>query len=68
MKLSRAKVNWIIGEKERNALSTSEIALAQRVSPSRVRQLWGEYRRSGVVPVIGHAALGNGPSGSGNSV
>lgn len=40
--------------KEKGNFTTGEIALTQRVTEARVRELWYEYRRAGVQPVMGN--------------
>lgn len=53
VKLTDRKIRWIIREKEKGVLCTSDIARLQNVSQSRVRQLWGQYRTLGAVPSLG---------------
>jgi len=50
--LTDIKIKWIIVQKSRGRLSMSQIALLQRVSESRVRQLWSEYRKTRRVPTL----------------
>jgi len=50
-KLNDRKVRWIIHEKLRGR-GTGEIALIQRITPRRVKQLWQDYRLTGMVPVL----------------
>jgi putative transposase len=52
VKLTDRKIRWIIREKEKGVLGTSDIARLQNVSQSRVRQLWCQYRQSGQVPLL----------------
>ena len=52
MTLTNRKIEWIIGQKTAGKLSTNDIALLQNVHPSRVRQLWAEYIKTGEVPQL----------------
>ena len=52
VKLTPAKVRWIIREKDRGELTTEQIARIQRITPRRVNQLWREYRDTGKLPVL----------------
>jgi hypothetical protein len=51
-KLDDRKIRWIIREKSRG-MRTGEVALVQRITPRRVRQLWHAYRHEGAIPVLG---------------
>jgi len=51
-KLNERKIRWIIHEKLRGR-GTGELALIQRVSSRRIKQLWREYRRNGRLPTLG---------------
>jgi hypothetical protein len=50
-KLDDRKICWVIREKSRG-MKTRELALVQRITPRRVRQLWHAYRRKGAIPVL----------------
>jgi len=50
-KLNERKIRWIVQEKLRGR-STGELALIQRISDRRVRQLWQTYRRNGILPEL----------------
>ena len=52
MILTDSKIKWIIEQKSRGRLSTGEIALLQHISESRVRQLWSEYVKTGMIPAL----------------
>ncbi len=52
VKLNPAKVRWIVRQKERGELNTTQIAKIQLVTPRRVNQLWREYRHTGEMPVL----------------
>ena len=50
-KLDDRKIRWIIHEKMRGR-GTGELALIQRITPRRVKQLWQDYKRNGTIPVL----------------
>ena len=50
-KLDDRKIRWIIHEKMRGR-GTGELALIQRITPRRVKQLWQAYKRNGTIPVL----------------
>ncbi len=52
MKLTDRKIRWMIREKIKGILSTRDIARLQSVTESRVRQLWSEYGRTGIIPSL----------------
>ncbi len=52
MKLTDRKIRWMIREKIKGILSTRDIARLQSVTESRVRQLWSEYGKSGIIPSL----------------
>ena len=52
IKLDEKKIQWIIREKGKGELSTTQIAKILNVSRRRVLQLWAEYRKTGKMPVI----------------
>lgn len=49
--LDDRKIRWIIHEKMRGR-GTSELALIQRITPRRVKQLWHGYKRNSIIPVL----------------
>lgn len=53
-KLNQKKIRWIIRWKE-NGKSVKDLALAQKVTERRVKQLWAEYRRTNKIPVLNKA-------------
>ena len=50
--LTNSKIVRIIEQKSTGRLGTNDIALLQHVHPSRVRQLWSEYVKTGQVPQL----------------
>ncbi|MCL4344043.1 MAG: hypothetical protein JRN26_04925 [Nitrososphaerota archaeon] len=57
MKLTDDKIRWIIRRKIDGSMTTKQIAEAQGVDQSRVRQLWLEFRNNGKVPTLKPAVL-----------
>ena len=51
VKLNKKKIKWIIS-KNKQGWSSKRIALAQKVSSSRVRQIIGIYNRAGKIPIL----------------
>jgi len=49
VKLTDNKIRWIIQQKVDGKLRNQEIAAIQLISEARVKQLWGEYKRTGTV-------------------
>ena len=52
VKLTDREIRWIIKEKSKDVLSTTDIARLQNVSKSRVRQLLSEYRKTGYIHTL----------------
>jgi len=50
-KLNQKKIRWIIRWKE-NGKSVNDLALAQKVTKRRIKQLWAEYKRTGKIPIL----------------
>lgn len=50
-KLNVKKIRWIIRWKEKG-MESGDIAIAQKITPRRVNQLYAEYKRTGVMPVL----------------
>ena len=50
-KLNQKKIRWIIRWKE-NGKSVKDLALAQRISERRVKQLWAKYRKTNKIPIL----------------
>ena len=51
VKLNKNKIKWIISKNEQG-WSSKRIALAQKISSSRVRQIVGLYKRTGKIPIL----------------
>ena len=51
VKLNEKKIRWIIS-KSNQGWSSKRIALAQKVSSSRIRQIIGAYKKTGKIPSI----------------
>jgi len=49
VKLTDNKIRWIIQQKVDGKLCNQVIAAIQLISEARVKQLWGEFRRTGTV-------------------
>ena len=58
--LDEAQVEWIVKAKGRG-MKNDDVARIQGVSARRVRQLYGEYRRTGVVPALKKAGRPKSP-------
>ena len=49
MKLTDNKIRWIIQQKVDGKLRNQDVAAIQLISEIRVKQQWGEYKRTGTV-------------------
>jgi transposase InsO family protein len=52
VKLTPKKVRWLIRHKE-DGMSSRDVAVALKITPRRVNQVWKIYRDTGEIPVIG---------------
>jgi putative transposase len=51
VKLNNRKIRWLIQEKLRGR-GAGELALIQKVTRRRIEQLWQNYRKTGVMPIL----------------
>ncbi len=52
LKLTQRKIRWIIRQKERGELKTTEISGIQGITSRRVNQVYQQYRVTGDIPVL----------------
>lgn len=51
-KLNERKIEWIIREKTNGEITTKNIAKIQKISESRVYQIWRQFKKTGNIPLL----------------
>lgn len=51
-KLTNKKIRWIIRRKEEGKKTNEQIAVAMKITPRRVQQIYQEYKETGTVPKL----------------
>mgnify|MGYP001379910416 FL=1 len=51
-KLNNKKIRWIIRQKDKRAVKNTDISFPQKVTVRRINQLYAEYKKTGIVPVL----------------
>ncbi|MBU4300547.1 IS481 family transposase, partial [archaeon] len=51
-KLNNEKIRWIIRQKDKRAIKNADISFSQKVTVRRINQLYSEYTKTGIMPVL----------------
>ena len=51
-KLNNKKIRWIIRQKDKRTAKNVDISFPQKVTVRRINQLYAEYKKTGIIPVL----------------